>query len=69
MHWWPRQTPRMGTCPAKRRIKSMLTPASSGRLGPGEMTIRSGRSAAISSSVISSLRATVTSAPSSERYW
>jgi len=44
-------------------------PASAGVHGPGEMTIRSGAIASISSSVIWSLRATTTSAPSSERYW
>ena len=47
MHWWPRQTPRIGTRPAKVSITSMLIPADSGRPGPGEMTMASGRSAAM----------------------
>jgi hypothetical protein len=43
-------------------------PASFGVQGPGEMTIRSGASASIASTVISSLRTTRTAAPSSPRY-
>jgi hypothetical protein len=43
-------------------------PASSGRPGPGEITIRSGRISAISSAVSSSLRRTIGGAPSSPRY-
>src|SRR6266568_2081877 len=39
------------------------------RHGPGEITIREGLSAAISSTVIASLRTTRTSSPSSPRYW
>jgi hypothetical protein len=39
------------------------TPASSGVPGPGEMTMRSGVSAAIWSTVNASLRTTFTSAP------
>jgi hypothetical protein len=39
------------------------------RAGPGEITSRSGLRAAISSTVISSLRNTSTSAPSSPKYW
>ncbi len=43
-------------------------PASFGVQGPGEITIFAGASASMSSSVISSLRTTFTSAPSSPRY-
>ncbi len=43
-------------------------PASFGVHGPGEMTILSGRSRAISSTEASSFRTTVTAAPSSPRY-
>ena len=46
-----------------------LTPASAGVQGPGEMTIASGVSAAISSTVMASLRYTRGSSPSSPRYW
>ena len=59
--WWPRHTPRIGTRPAKRRITSSETPASFGVQGPGESTMRSGASASISSTDISSLRTTFTS--------
>ena len=65
--WWPRQTPRRGT--GERRMSSRLIPASSGVPGPGEITMRSGRSARASSTLIASLRTTFTSAPSSPRYW
>src|SRR3972149_4881515 len=51
MHWWPRQTPRMGMRGPRRRITSRPTPASSGVPGPGEMTIAAG---ATSSSVSTS---------------
>jgi hypothetical protein len=53
---------------AKCRIAATEMPASAGEQGPGETTIRSGRRGAISSSVISSLRNTSTSAPSSPKY-
>ena len=35
MHWWPRHTPSTGRRPAKCRITSFDSPASSGRPGPG----------------------------------
>ena len=44
-------------------------PASFGVHGPGEITMCDGRLAAISSSVIASLRWTSISSPSSPRYW
>ena len=69
MHWWPRQTPRIGIVGPKRRTTSVEIPASSGVRGPGEMTMRSGAIASISSSVTASLRTTLTSAPSSHRNW
>ena len=62
MAWWPRQTPSIGTVPFSSRATSTITPASSGRPGPGDRTIRSGCSARISSSVSSSLRITRMSA-------
>jgi hypothetical protein len=43
-------------------------PASAGEHGPGEITMRSGFIAAISLSVIASLRNTFTSSPSSPKY-
>ena len=49
---------------------SIVMPASSGRPGPGEITMRSGAQRARSSSTVTaSLRTTRTSAPSSPRYW
>ena len=63
--WWPRQTPSNGTRPANARTISSETPASSGRPGPGETTRCVGSSRSASSTVISSLRRTTTSAPSS----
>ncbi len=53
----------------KWRTTSLDMPAFSGVHGPGEMTIFSGASSAISSRVVSSLRTTLTSAPNSHRYW
>jgi hypothetical protein len=50
-------------------MASTQTPASLGVQGPGEKTMWSGSSAAISATLISSLRATFTSAPSSPKYW
>ena len=47
----------------------MEMPACSGVHGPGDTTILSGAESAISSRVVWSLRTTVTSAPSSQRYW
>ena len=69
MHWWPRQTPRTGVSEPKWRITSLDIPAFSGVPGPGDTTILLGASSAISSSVVWSLRTTLTSAPSSQRYW
>jgi len=46
-----------------------LPVATDGRPGPGEIRIRCGRLAAISATVISSLRRTATSSPSSPKYW
>ena len=51
------------------RITSLEMPASMGVHGPGETTIPAGDMASTSSAVILSLRFTVTSAPSSHRYW
>ena len=45
MHWWPRQTPSSGISPASCRMASRLTPPSSGRPGPGEISTASGCSA------------------------
>ena len=56
MAWWPRHTPRIGICPAKRWISGTEMPASLGVQGPGETTICEGAMAATSSSVIASLR-------------
>ena len=58
----------MGSLPAKAWITGTEMPASAGEQGPGETQMRSGRIAAISSSVIWSLRATRTSSPSSPKY-
>ena len=68
MAWWPRHTPSIGTLPAKARTASSETPASSGVHGPGEMTMRSGRMSRRPAAPASSLRTTLTSAPSSPRY-
>ena len=65
MHWWPRQTPRMGVEAPIRRIVSVETPASVGEQGPGEMMTCEGPSAATSSGVTASLRRTTGSSPSS----
>ena len=54
--------------PAAAGSRSIVMPASSGRPGPGEMTIRSGFAPTTSSTVTASLRTTRTSAPSSPRY-
>ncbi len=37
--WWPRQTPRIGVDWPSRRMTLIVTPACSGRPGPGEMTM------------------------------
>ncbi|MNR64151.1 hypothetical protein D3C85_1866920 [compost metagenome] len=58
----------MGVFAPSRSMMSSETPASFGVQGPGEMTMRSGASFAISSTVIASLRTTFTSAPSDCRY-
>ena len=50
-------------------MTSSEMPAFSGREGPGLMTMPSNALDSISSTVISSLRATSTSAPSWHRYW
>ena len=55
--------------PANRRITSIEIPASFGVHGPGEIAIASGARSAIASRPIASLRSTVTSAPSSPKYW
>ncbi|MNC71116.1 hypothetical protein D3C75_1220000 [compost metagenome] len=68
MAWWPRHTPRMGFLPAYAWISGTEMPASAGEHGPGDTQIWSGLSAATSSSVIWSLRATRTSTPSSPKY-
>ena len=47
--WWPRHTPSTGTASPKRRMTSSVSPASSGRPGPGEITTCVGCIAAISS--------------------
>jgi hypothetical protein len=59
----------MGISALKRSISARQMPASLGVQGPGDSTIASGAMAAISSSVILSLRTTVVSAPSSPRKW
>jgi hypothetical protein len=50
-------------------MTAIVMPASSGRPGPGEMTIAAGPAAAISPTVTSSFRFTQISTPSSPRYW
>jgi hypothetical protein len=54
--------------PANSLIAATEMPASAGEQGPGEITMRSGFIAAISSRVIASLRNTFTSSPSSPKY-
>ncbi len=56
MHWWPRQTPSNGISPASSRIAAKLTPPSSGRPGPGEMSTASGRAARMPATSMASLR-------------
>ncbi len=73
MLWWPRHTPSTGSLPAKYSIAATEMPASLGELGPGEITMAlnafvSHQRNRLQSSVISSLRTTVTSAPSSPKY-
>ena len=58
MHWCPRHTPKIGVVGANRFSTSLEMPASFGVHGPGEMMMCVGFSAAISSSVIWSLRTT-----------
>ena len=66
----PMQTPKMGILPAKCLMTSRLTPESVvGWPGPGLMMIWVGFFSMISSSVILSLRYTLTVAPSKMRYW
>ena len=60
--------PRMGNSAPNRRTTATEIPASFGVQGPGEMTMRSGASRSMSAKVSSSLRRTVTLAPSSPRY-
>ena len=57
----PKQTPKIGISPAKRLTAAGQIPEASGLPGPGERKIARGESAAISSSVSASLRATATS--------
>ena len=68
MHWWPRQTPRIGVEGPSSRTRSVLIPASAGVHGPGEMTTPSGDMEATSARVMASLRCTTGDAPSSPRY-
>ena len=68
MAWWPRQTPRIGISPAKRRIAASEMPASFGVQGPGETTIWAGFIFSMSDTVRALLRTTFTSAPSSPKY-
>ncbi len=56
MAWWPRHTPRMGISPASSLITVMLTPALSGRPGPGEMRMASGAADRMPSTSMASLR-------------
>ena len=56
MHWWPRQTPSVGTRGPSSRSSSTEIPASPGEHGPGEITIASGACAAISATETLSLR-------------
>src|SRR6266699_2956363 len=49
MHWWPRQTPRIGIVGPNRRTTSVEIPASPGEHGPGEMMMWDGRNVSISS--------------------
>jgi rod shape determining protein RodA len=78
--WWlpasginvlkPYQAQRLtGVFHPSTRIISLLIPASSGRPGPGEMQMRSGASVAASATLISSFRFTITSQPSTPKYW
>ena len=69
MHWCPRHTPSTGSFGPIFAMTSLEMPASFGVHGPGEMTTASGFSASISATVISSLRFTTGSAPSSPKYW
>ena len=69
MDWWPRQTPIIGTFPAKALIAASVMPAESGLPGPGENTIASGFSAAMPSRSISSFFTTFMSAPSMPNSW
>jgi len=66
--WCPRHTPRIGRRPAWASMAGTHTPASAGEHGPGESTTRSGASAPMPSTSISSLRTTRTSSPSSPKY-
>jgi hypothetical protein len=62
--WWPRQTPSTGTSARWSACSEIPTSRScSGRPGPGEITMLSTGSAASSSQVSSSLRATIGSRP------
>jgi len=66
--WWPRHTPRIGSLPVKASMAPTQMPASAGEHGPGDSTSWSGFKAWMPSSVISSLRKTRTSSPSSAKY-
>ena len=67
--WWPRQTPRIGISPAKRRIAASEIPASFGVQGPGEIDdLRRLQPLHIVQHDQSLLRTTFTSAPSSPKY-
>jgi len=53
----------------ERLVWYCVTPACAGAQGPGDSTIPAGASVPISSTVTASFRRTITSAPSSPRYW
>ena len=64
MHWWPRQTPRIGVVAPSAPMSGTDTPASRGVQGPGEMRTCEGESAATSATVTSSQRTTSVARPS-----
>ena len=66
--WWPRHTPRIGSLPANAWIAGTQTPASAGVHGPGDSTSALGLQLGDAFDVISSLRNTRTSSPSSPKY-
>ena len=69
MHWWPRQTPRIGSCAGELPITSSEMPASFGVHGPGEMTMRSGSSALDLVDVDLVVAHDLHVRPSSPKYW